>query len=402
MEITREDRRSVINHCYLAYFISGMVILIFGVILPNLIEERNLSFTAAGGLLSFLAIGNLCASLVYPVFCGMMSQKMAVVVLAIPYPVCLLLFTFGLPVPVLYVMIFLIGITKGMITIINNHAIRQVTGSSNKYLNLLHMWYAVGAFLSPFVTMILMGAGMNWKTILQLLAVLTVLIVVSYATMDYRKIEKEEKKPAGEENGPASGQKDKFWFLKNTGFLLAVGALFFYMGLENSVNGWFVTYLKSTGFMSASLATVMVSVTWIMIMIGRIVIASISKNVPPAKILAVISVLQFASVLILVFAGNTAMAVAALILLGLGMAGAFPTTTAFTGDLMGNSPLGMSVFTGIGSLGGILTPQVIGVLADKLGFQAAIMFLVLDAFLLALFGVGALRYAVKKSDSQIG
>lgn len=53
MEITKEDKRSVIDHCYLTYFISGMVILIFGVILPNLIEERNLSFTAAGGLLSF-------------------------------------------------------------------------------------------------------------------------------------------------------------------------------------------------------------------------------------------------------------------------------------------------------------------------------------------------------------
>ena len=384
MEITKEDKRSVIDHCYLTYFISGMVILIFGVILPNLIEERNLSFTAAGGLLSFLAIGNLCSSLVYPVFCGMMSQKTAVVVLAVPYPVCLFLFTMGLPVPVLYVMIFLIGITKGMITIINNHA------------NLLHMWYAVGAFLSPFVTMLLMGAGMNWKTILRLLAVLTVLIVLSYATMDYRKIEKEVEKKAGEENGGSSMTKEKFWFLKNTGFLLAVGALFFYMGLENSVNGWFVTYLKSTGFMSTSLATVMVSVTWIMIMIGRIVIASISKSVPPAKILAVISALQFVSVLILVFADHTTMAVAALILLGLGMAGAFPTTTAFTGDLMGNSPLGMSVFTGIGSLGGILTPQVIGVLADKLGFQAAILFLVLDAFLLALFGAGALRYATNQ------
>lgn len=97
MEITKEDKRSVIDHCYLTYFISGMVILIFGVILPNLIEERNLSFTAAGGLLSFLAIGNLCSSLVYPIFCGMMSQKTAVVVLAIPYPVCLFLFTLGLP-----------------------------------------------------------------------------------------------------------------------------------------------------------------------------------------------------------------------------------------------------------------------------------------------------------------
>lgn len=206
MEITKEDKRSVIDHCYLTYFISGMVILIFGVILPNLIEERNLSFTAAGGLLSFLAIGNLCSSLVYPIFCGMMSQKTAVVVLAIPYPVCLFLFTLGLPVPVLYVMIFLIGITKGMITIINNHAIRQVTGSSNQYLNLLHMWYAVGAFLSPFVTMLLMGAGMNWKTILRLLAVLTVLIVLSYATMDYRKIEKRKE---GSRRGAQSGSRAK-------------------------------------------------------------------------------------------------------------------------------------------------------------------------------------------------
>ena len=45
----------------------------------------------------------------------------------------------GVPLPVyngtsgpgaFMMMIFLIGITKGMITIINNHAIRQVTGSS--------------------------------------------------------------------------------------------------------------------------------------------------------------------------------------------------------------------------------------------------------------------------------
>ena len=95
-------------------------------------------------------------------------------------------------------------------------------------------------------------------------------------------------------------------------------------------------------------------------------------------------------------AGNTAMTVAALVLLGLGMAGAFPTTTAFTGDLMGDSPLGMSVFTGIGSLGGIVTPQIIGVLADGLGFGAAIMFLLLDACLLALFGIGAFLYAGRK------
>ena len=44
MEITKEDKRSVIDHCYLTYFISGMVILIFGVILPNLIVNYSLGY----------------------------------------------------------------------------------------------------------------------------------------------------------------------------------------------------------------------------------------------------------------------------------------------------------------------------------------------------------------------
>lgn len=113
--------------------------------------------------------------------------------------------------------------------------------------------------------------------------------------------------------------------------------------------------------MSTSFATVMVSVTWIMTAIGRIVIASISKSVLPAKILAVIST-SLSSVLILVFADHTTMAVAALILLGLGMAGAFPTTTAFTGDLMEISTWNVSVYRGFGSPRRDLTPQAIGVL----------------------------------------
>ena len=74
------------------------------------------------------------------------------------------------------------------------------------------MWYAVGAFLSPFVTMLPHGSGYELKTILRLLAVLTVLIVLSNATMDYRKIER-----GGEEGGRGERRivDDK---KKNSGF----------------------------------------------------------------------------------------------------------------------------------------------------------------------------------------
>ena len=152
----------------------------------------------------------------------MMSQKTAVVVLAVPYPVCLFLFTMGLPVPVLYVMIFLIGITKGMITIINNHAIRQVTGSSNQYLNLLHDVVCGGGFPVPIRYDAPHGSGYeleddpsppcsphgSHRSFLR--------------HNGLQKVEKEVEKKAGEENGGSSMTKEKFWFLKNTGFLLAV------------------------------------------------------------------------------------------------------------------------------------------------------------------------------------
>lgn len=383
MDVSKKDKWSVVYHCYLTYFLSGMVILIFGVILPYLIEERGISFTAAGGMLSFMAVGNLLASLVYPVFCAKMTQKQASVLIAAAYPVCLFLFTLKLPVTALYVMIFLIGITKGVITIINNHAIRQVTGSSNKYLNLLHTWYAIGAFLSPFVTSVLTSFGVDWKMILRLLAAATVGIVIAYWTMDYSRVEQD----TGRKEEKKAREEKPFWFLKNPCFLLASGILFSYIGIENAVNGWFVTYLKSTGLMSMEVSTVMVSVTWIMIMVGRLIIASISQKVKPAGILAVISIIQFVSILLLVKASSPALVILSLIIMGLGMAGTFPTSTAFTGNFLGSSPVGMSVLTGISSLGGILTPQIIGVLADHMGFGAAILFLVFDGVLLVVCGI---------------
>ena len=66
MEITKELKWRVLNHLYLGYILSGAVITIFGAILPHLIEEEQLNYAVAGGLISILAIGNFCASIIYP------------------------------------------------------------------------------------------------------------------------------------------------------------------------------------------------------------------------------------------------------------------------------------------------------------------------------------------------
>ncbi len=392
----------VLSHCYFCYGVSGMVILLFGVILPDLISENHLSFALAGGLLSFMAIGNLLASVVYPLLSARFTRKASMVALTVLYPVCLTAFTMRPPVWLMYAMMLLIGITKGTVTIVNNLAVKVVTRNSNKYLNLLHMWYAVGAFSCPLLMSLLAGLGFGWRVGVLILAILTGAMVVSYATMDFTQIERSGAAGAGGSSAVAAGcwaeggSKGTLWFLKKKIFWVITFLIFFYMGLENCVNGWFVTYLQDSGAMSAALASTMVSITWVMIVFGRLVIAQIPDRISPRLILVVITALQLAAVVVLVQSRSVTWIVLSLCVLGLGMAGSFPTAMSVVGETLGSAPIGVSLLTGISSFGGILTPQVIGVLADHMGIRAAILFLMINGVFLFACGLLALERANSK------
>lgn len=377
----------ILFHCYFCYAVSGMVILMFGVILPDLISENNLSFALAGGLLSFMAIGNLLASVVYPLLSSRFTRKSSMTALAVIYPVCLAAFTMKPPVWLMYAMMLLIGITKGTITIVNNLATKVATANSGKYLNLLHMWYAAGAFSCPLLMSLLAGMGFGWRAGVIILVILTGTMAVSYATMDFTQIERCGMGAAIQKADRETDSRGKLWFLKKKTFWVITFLVFFYMGLENCVNGWFVTYLQDSGAMSAALASSMVSVTWVMIVLGRLVTAQISDRFPPRRILLVITAVQLAAVAALVQSGSVTVTVLSLCLLGLGMAGSFPTAMSVVGETLGNAPIGVSMLTGISSLGGILTPQVIGVLADRLGIRAAILFLPVNGVFLFICGL---------------
>lgn len=381
----------ILLHCNFCYAVSGMVILLFGVILPDLISENHLSFALAGGLLSFLAIGNLLASIVYPMLSARFSRKSCMVALAVIYPVCLAAFTMKPPVWLMYAMMLLIGITKGTITIVNNLATKVATGNSTKYLNLLHMWYAVGAFSCPLLMSLLAGLGLSWRVGVIILVILTGVMVAAYAAMDFTQIERQGVGGSIQKADREAESRGLLWFLKKKIFWVITLLIFFYMGLENCVNGWFVTYLQDSGAMSAALASTMVSITWVMIVVGRLVIAQISDRFSPRRILLVITAMQLAAVAVLVQSGSVTLTVLSLCLLGLGMAGSFPTAMSVVGKTLGSAPIGVSMLTGLSSLGGILTPQLIGMLADRFGIRAAILFLPVNGVFLFVCGLLALE-----------
>ncbi len=369
--------------CYFAFFVNGAMVLLVGAILPYLIDEAGINYSVAGGLLSAFAIGNLLASFVNPVLAGKIGRKATIVSMCLLIPTMLFVITLLPPVPVLYVAFILIGIGRGSVSIINNAVVNDNSDGKPAALNLLHMTFAVGAFLAPFLTSLYVNVGLGWRAIVYTIIAGSSMACVFYAFMklDYNwpKDSKKAKEAKNDANKEAGKDDERKPFYKSGLFYIMGLLLFLYLGLENCVNGWFVTYFKSMGIMSDTYATNLVSVTWVMVMLGRLVTAKLSAKINKNTLILVNCIATAAFFFLLIATKNLAIITIAIAGLGFFFAGIYPTTVSAVGKVIKGSNTGMSMFLAIAALGGIITPQLIGVVADGMGMVAAIVILALNA-----------------------
>lgn len=386
------------NHIFLrccyGYAVSGMAVLVIGAILPSIITEAGISFLAAGSLLSGMAIGNLSASFLFPVLVSWLGRKRAIFFITLCAPVCLFILSILPPFPIMYGVMLIYGLVRGSITILNNSAVNDIYGSkATGKLNLLHCFFAVGAFLAPFLTAVLMKLGFNWRHVLYLILILTAATAALYGTMD-DTILNETSNRINKDKGKKDSQDKSF--LKSYSFYGIAFILFFYLGLENCINGWFVTYLQNTNVMSATYATALVSFTWLVIMAGRLICAALSKKLDKSTIILILSLGSAACFFLLISTKNLTLITAALLGLGFFLSGIYPTCIANAGPMIKGSTLGISVLTAISAMGGIITPQIIGGIADRIGIVGSIGVLNINVFMVILLAFLNFRNHHKK------
>lgn len=386
------------NHIFLrccyGYAVSGMAVLVIGAILPSIITEAGISFLAAGSLLSGMAIGNLSASFLFPVLVSWLGRKRAIFFITLCAPVCLFILSILPPFPIMYGVMLIYGLVRGSITILNNSAVNDIYGSkATGKLNLLHCFFAVGAFLAPFLTAVLMKLGFNWRHVLYLILILTAATAALYGTMDDTLLN-ETSNRINKDKGKKDSQDRSF--LKSYSFYGIAFILFFYLGLENCINGWFVTYLQNTNVMSATYATALVSFTWLVIMAGRLICAALSKKLDKSTIILILSLGSAACFFLLVSTKNLTLITVALLGLGFFLSGIYPTCIANAGPMIKGSTLGMSVLTAISAMGGIITPQIIGGIADRIGIVGSIGVLNINVFMVIFLSLLNFRNHHKK------
>lgn len=288
----------------------------------------------------------------------------------------------------LTVVMLALGFAEGVIDVGGNTLIVWVHRERvAPYMNGLHLFFAVGAFLSPLLIaqMILwtgnFGAG-YWLLALLLIPVALLLFPVPNPTPIISRAEHAAARP--------------------NPLLLGLFVVVFLLvaGTENSFGGWIFTYAVKTNLADEPTAAYLNAAFWGAFMLSRIASIPIAARVRPRVIVLADLALALAG-LFLMFAFPSTIWTLWLgtILFGLGIASAFPTLLNFAGRHMIITGAVTGWFFVGASLGGMILPWLIGQYFESIGpwFLLALSFSML---VLALGVFGVILALVRRTPTQ--
>ena len=386
-ETTANSENRLMTATLFVFFVSGASSVLMGNLMPFLREAYNISYVQAGFLMSLPSWGNLASIFITGYLPTYIGRRKIVLMTACWMAVAFSLITFGIGgAALLSLACVMIGVARGGNTNFSNTMMSTLPGKKAAIgYNLLHGAFAVGAVLSPLVLIACTsGSGMGWRFMTGGIVLLCLAQLVVYATM---------KLPA--ENITKSIRQVDRSFLKNRRFWLGGAILFFYISTEYAIVNWLVTYFKDTGILSAEVSQLMTSLLWVVIFIGRMIGAALVGKVSRKIILVVDGVGLMVCFLVVFFSRSQLPIFLGIMGVGLFMATIYTSALALGTERMRGNDLGVSTMILVGSTGGIITPAVVGMVAEEAGIQmgmgvvVAVTVLLLLAILVSVCDKGA-------------
>ena len=361
-ETTRKQENRLIVSTLFVFFVSGAASMLMGNLMPFLRETYDISYARAGFLLSLPSWGNLAAVFLTGYLPTYIGRRKTVLLTSVWMALAFILVTFGIGgATLLPLACVMIGIARGGNSNFSNTMMSTLTGDRAAVgYNLLHGAFAVGAVLSPLALVACTSRSENgWKIMGGGIIVLCVIQVIVYAKMAL---------PAEKITGSIKSVDKSF--LKSKSFWLGSAILFFYISVEYAICNWLVTYFKDSGYLSANVSQMMTSLLWVVMFIGRMGGAYLVGRVPRKALLVADGVGLTAFFLLVFFSRSQTPIFIGIMGVGLFMATIYTTALALGTEKIRGNDLGVSNMVLIGSFGGIITPALVGMVAEEAGIHA--------------------------------
>ena len=352
----------------------GIVLTTLGSVLPSVMERFGIDKTSAGALLLLMTFGILTGALVFGPIVDRRGYKAILLAATALIIAALEGVAFARSVTWLRVAVFLIGFGGGIINGGSNTLVSDISGEARgPRLNLLGVFFGVGAMGVPFGLALLTGRFSHAVLIAGLGALVVVpLIVIAITSFP---------PPKHAQGFPiaAAGR-----LLRDPVMLLMGVMLFLQSGMEITVGGWTSTFVKEELAVAERSGLILLSLYWTGMMLGRLAIGTVLSAISPFRILYSCLTIALAGAAMLLTTQSVGIAALAVFLLGVGFAAMFPTMLGFIGTRYASlSGTAFSVAITMALAGGMVLPYSAGVLGQEFGMRGSFLIVPIALVLLA-------------------
>ena len=379
---------------YFALFMcTGLDMSVIGPTLPALatqtgstVGEMGLAFLigAVGGVLGTLLSGWLFGWAPGRLVLGMAEMLSASLLVLVPQ-----MHLFGVLMAVLIVKGVAVGVVS---TGANTLLLWTHGGKAGPFLNALHFFFGLGAFLSPFLLGLLLTAGGAYWQAYVLLAVFDFIVGASVLLF----LRPPAPLRTAHDDGTPSRAASRYLVAV---VLAAMLFLFFYVSAEITFGGWIYTYAVTWNLADAASAAYLTSLFWFTFTIGRLVSIPVAIRLAPAQILAAAfsGVAVFLGLLI-AFPASTAVLWIAVAGIGLTMAPIWPSGyTLAVQSIRLTAGVSAAILLG-DSVGGMVMPGLTGLFMERAG-AGAMTYLILASMAATVVAfLAILAFRMRRSE----
>jgi fucose permease len=256
-------------------------------------------------------------------------------------------------------------------------------------LNLLHLFFSLGALASPLAIGRLVEAGAGWQTIIIGTAVAAIPLAILFAVVAM---------PSGRH--ARSGEPATIRVGLSLPIIALAVAIACYVASEIGVSNWLVRFLETA---SIGLATSALALFWGSLALGRIVTAWLGDRFDHALFAATAAFVAAVALVAAVFVPSLPASVVLFGLVGFAFGPVYPLIMAVGGDLYPTRSAAVSGFlSGSAIFGAIIYPPLMGFISVEAGLSVAMIGAAILSFACAavLFALGRRESAALEGASE--
>jgi fucose permease len=346
-------------------FALGICFSILGSIKLKLAEQLQINDAQAGRLISALMFSSLIFVLLIGPLTDLLGFKLIAIVGFAAGGICIWLLASAISYSAAIVACLLLGFAAMCVNTVGNTLGPNILFEGQNPAaasNLLNVFFGVGAFITPLIVAALLKK-LGYK------ATVGIIGAILFVPIIYTIFGTFPPPPEGFRITQAIS-------LLGRGGIWAGGlALFCYMSLEVTLAGFITTYLKSHE-MSDEKAGTTLSGFWIALMAARLIAAFTIPADMFVYALPILALVAAISIAAMVGAKSVGLGVGATLVTGFVLGPIFPSLVGVTFSKTEASGSVFSLIFGIGLLGAILMPSLIGKYAAEMNIRQSLRILV--------------------------